>query len=245
MKIAIVTDIHEDFAMLEKAISAIKVNGYDLLVCLGDITGFAPTFYNHLPDANACLDLLKSEADIVLAGNHDLFSIQKLPSYHLEKNIPSNWHELSPAERKSISGNKVWLYEDEVLPELTLYNEKYLSSLNDQYIFETGNSRIMFSHFVYPDIAGFGQWFPYHIWELWPHFNLMKANGCNIGFVGHFHPEKLTVVRKFFWSNATKKDIVVDRKPAIIFCPPVVRGKFNSGCVIFDTSNNRLLSVYI
>ena len=45
MRIAIISDIHEDFAMLEKALAILKSVGYDMLVCLGDITGFAPEYY--------------------------------------------------------------------------------------------------------------------------------------------------------------------------------------------------------
>jgi 3',5'-cyclic AMP phosphodiesterase CpdA len=104
MRIAIITDIHEDFEMLEKAFAKIRSLGYDLLVCLGDVTGFAHQFYDHPPDANACLDLLRANAHLALAGNHDLFTAHRLPSYHIHNGIPGNWYELSFQEQFSPGG---------------------------------------------------------------------------------------------------------------------------------------------
>jgi predicted phosphodiesterase len=240
MRIAILSDIHEDFQMLERSMAILKTVGYDMLVCLGDITGFAPTFYNHIPDANACLDLLKDNADIVLAGNHDLFSTQRLPSYHLEKNIPYNWYNLTLKERFEVSNNNFWLYEDEENPNLSLSNELYLKGLQEWCVFDVGNRKILFSHFLQPDLLGIGRWFPYRVGELRPHFKYMEECNTTLAFVGHCHPEGVTVLSKLFWSAPSIETIRLGYKPRIVLCPAIVEGSKSSGFLIYETNSNEI-----
>jgi predicted phosphodiesterase len=241
MRIAIITDIHEDFPMLEKAYQTLKTNGYDLMVCLGDITGYATEYYSHNPDANACIDLLRQKADIVLAGNHDLFTSQRLPSYHLDKNIPQNWYELTLQERYKISENTIWLYEEEIFPVLTPENEVFLNSLDEWCVIDTGNRKIIFSHFLQPDLTGVGRWFPYRVVELRPHFRFMEENNSILAFVGHCHPEGFTVVSKLFWSVPSFSPIKIKQKSKIVLCPPIVSTKNPSSCLIFDTNTNEII----
>lgn len=72
MRIAIVSDIHEDYHKLLKALSLLKDSGYDMLVCLGDIAGYNAQYYQHTPDADKCIELIREQADIVVIGNNDL-----------------------------------------------------------------------------------------------------------------------------------------------------------------------------
>ncbi len=245
MRIAIISDIHEDFQMLEKAMAVLKYTGYDSLVCLGDITGFAPKYHSHTPDANACIDLIRSEANIVLAGNHDHFTSQRLPSYHLEMNIPSNWYELSKKDRFELSGNSLWLYEEELAPELSFENELFLASLNEWCIYEIGQKKILFSHFLKPDLSGVGTWFPYRVGELRPHFKFMEEHNSTLAFVGHCHVEAATRVSKLFWSEPTVGNIKIGLKPQIILCPAVVGSHRASGCMVYDTNSNEIISIAI
>lgn len=238
MRIAIVTDIHEDFEMLERAFRRIRSNGYDMLVCLGDITGFAPKFYKHRPDANACIDLLRESAHIVLAGNHDLYSSRKLPSYHLEKDIPINWYELTLAERYAISHNSLWLYEEEIEPELSAENIHYLRGLSEWASIQSGSRIILLSHFLQPDLAGVARWFPFRIGELRPHFRFMDENGASLCFVGHAHPDGYSILNRLFWSAPFLEPVKVKLKPRIVLCPAIVRSDRMSGYLIFDTRTN-------
>lgn len=240
MRIAIISDIHEDFRMLEKAITSLKSIGYDQLVCLGDITGFATEYYTHAPDANACIDLLRENADIVLAGNHDLHSSQRLPSYHLNKNIPLNWYDLTLEQRFAFSNNTLWLYEEEILPSLTPENEQFLRNLKEWCTIDLGDRKILFSHFLQPDLSGVSRWFPYRIHELRPHFRFMKECDCSLAFVGHCHPEGVAVVSKLFWSSPTFNAVRLKKKPRIVLCPAVTRGNKISGFAIFDSARNEI-----
>lgn len=237
MRIAIVTDIHEDFQMLEKAFGKLHSLGYDLLVCLGDITGFAPPYYDHPPDANACIDFLRQNAHFSLAGNHDLFSVQRLPSYHLEKKIPHNWYELSLAEQASLTGDKVWLYEVEVVPQLSPENRHYLETLPESKVLDTGRKKILFSHFTQPDLSGISRWFPFHTGELRQHQRLMKELDCQVAFAGHCHPQGISLAGKFSWVETGFSPARINHSPKIVFCPAIVNGRNPSGFVLFDTES--------
>ncbi|MFW5726189.1 MAG: metallophosphoesterase family protein, partial [Bacteroidota bacterium] len=153
MRIALISDIHEDIANLEKAMLAIENHGYDLLVCLGDITGYSPLYYSHEPNANACIDLLRSRKALVVAGNHDLYTCGRLPSYHAKKNIPKNWYSLSLNERIRLSKNKVWLYQEEVVPALNRENLGFLTGLKEWETIDDNGKRYLFTHFFLPDMA--------------------------------------------------------------------------------------------
>lgn len=242
MRIAIISDIHEDIVMLERAMAILKSVGYDMLVCLGDITGFAPEYYSHTPNANACIDILKEHAHIVLAGNHDLYSAQRLPSYHLEKNIPHNWYELTIEKRYELSNNTLWLYEEEVEPELTPENEKYLHNLHEWFVFDADGKKILFSHFLQPDLSGIGRWFPYRVGELRPHFRFMEELGVTLGFVGHCHPEGTTLLSKLFWPGPAIGNLKVGYKPRIVLCPAIVSGGKPSGCIVYNAKTNEISS---
>lgn len=235
MRIAIISDIHEDFESLEKAFERMRRVGYDLLVCLGDITGFASEFYSHTSNANACIDLLKEFAQISLAGNHDLFTSRRLPSYYAEKAIPENWFELSISKQQQLLGNKIWLYEDEVHPVLSSDNHQYLQSLHEWEVLDTGSKKILFSHFVKPDLAGVGRWFPIQTGQLRQHFRFMEEMGCCVAFTGHCHTEGLSLVSRYLWSKPSFEKTTINNSPKIALCPALVNNcKCLPGFIIFD-----------
>ena len=235
MRIAIITDIHEDFRMLEKAFGKLQSLGYDLLVCLGDITGFSSQFYDHSPDANACIDFLRQNAHFSLAGNHDLFSVQRLPSYHLERQMPCNWYELSREEQVSLTGDTLWLYEAEITPQLSHENRRYLQSLPEFQVFDTGRKKILFSHFMKPDHSGVSRWFPVFSGELRHHQRLMKEKDCRIAFAGHCHPQGISMAGKLSWTEPGFSQVRVKNSPKIVFCPAIVNGRSPCGFVLYDS----------
>jgi predicted phosphodiesterase len=240
MKLAIITDIHEDFASLERAFRAIDSEGCDAVICLGDITGFSPAFYSHIPDANACLDLLRDKADFVIAGNHDLFTSGRLPSYHARKKIPENWYQLSLADRIRISKNKIWLYLDEAVPELSLENIKFLQGLKEWEVLESNGQKHLFTHFFQPDMSGISRWFPFNNLEIQEHFRFMKEMDCRISFAGHSHPQGLIAVNRWFWADPIQKSLHIKKYHKAFICPAVVGERYQSSFTIFDTVNSIL-----
>ncbi|MFP5514961.1 MAG: metallophosphoesterase family protein [Alphaproteobacteria bacterium] len=64
MKIALISDIHANLEALQATLDAIRAEGVERIVCLGDIVG-----YN--TDAAACVALLRQAGAVCIAGNHD------------------------------------------------------------------------------------------------------------------------------------------------------------------------------
>jgi predicted phosphodiesterase len=245
MRIALITDIHEDFQMLEKSILKLERKGYDILVCLGDITGYSPLFYSHAPNAAACIEFIRERADVVVVGNHDLFTSQRLPSYHARKNIPEHWYELTYIQQQQLSRNKLWLYEDEVIPVLSASNIEFLNGLKEWAVLENGNEKYLFTHFFHPDISGVGRWFPSTNFEIRTHFQFMKEMGCTLAFVGHAHPPGPTLINRFSWSNQGYKTVPVKERHKAVICPSITDDRAPGCCSIFDTDKKEITPVLI
>ncbi|HSV87381.1 MAG TPA: metallophosphoesterase [Bacteroidales bacterium] len=246
MRIAIIADIHEDFEMLEKAFKLLKKVGYDYLVCLGDITGYAVEFYHHQPNANACLDLLRENADLVIAGNHDLHICERLPSYYQKIKIPANWYELSQIERKTFSNNGLWLYEEELIPEVFDRNQQFLQNLPEFEILCQNGTGLLFSHFVQPDLCGLTRWFPQNTIGLRKHFRFMKQMEVTYSFVGHTHPWGMSVAGWFVWNDGYfAGEHKLKNRRQVVFCPPITGNKKKSGFIIFNTKSIGLTSYWL
>jgi diadenosine tetraphosphatase ApaH/serine/threonine PP2A family protein phosphatase len=73
MKVLVISDIHANLAAFEAVLAdaKVKVPGYDIVWCLGDVVGYGP-------DPNECIDLLRTLPNICLAGNHDWAVLGKL-----------------------------------------------------------------------------------------------------------------------------------------------------------------------
>ncbi len=65
MRVAVVSDIHSNLHALEAVLAAIEAEAPDELWCLGDLVGYGPR-------PNECCALIAEQADVCLAGNHDL-----------------------------------------------------------------------------------------------------------------------------------------------------------------------------
>jgi len=241
MRIAIVSDIHEDIEMLEKAFQTIQKAGYDLLVCLGDITGYAKEFYQHWPNANACIELIRENADLVIAGNHDLFLAGKLPSYYQKFQVPENWYKLSLEERRVFSDNGLWLYEEELIPQLTAPNLQFLSALPEFEILRQDGTGLIFSHFVLPDLCGITNWFPQNTLELRNHFRFMAQTNVSYSFVGHTHPWSASVAGRLVWNDDFFPGrLLLKKSPQIVFCPPITGNKKKSGFIVYDSKSKEI-----
>ncbi|MDP3462215.1 MAG: metallophosphoesterase [Bacteroidales bacterium] len=244
MRIALITDIHEDIIRLEKALAMLQSEGYDQMICLGDVTGFSPLYYAHRADAEACVLLLRKYAHVILAGNHDLFTCRRLPSNHSELGIPSDWYALSPAQRKAVSAGRHWLYEDEAESELSPESFRFLQQMQDFHVVEDQFGRYLFSHFLKPDLYGIRRRFPASVFGLRHHFRFMKQQGCNLAFIGHAHPPGPAVSKWMWWSNPVTNSYVLKKNEKIVICPALVSGQNASAGIIFDTAKTEIRTIY-
>jgi predicted phosphodiesterase len=247
MKIAIISDIHDDYISLLPAARLIEQKKCDEIVCLGDIVGYSIPFYDYLDtrDASNCVQWVKANCKYVVAGNHDLFAARKAPvSKVRDFKYPENWYSFSYSERKEISENALWLYEDNELSAL-LNDEDihYLYHLPESVIVEIEGKNCFFSHFIYPDLSGSAKEFLYAYRDIVDHLTHLKENNCNLSFSGHMHFEginklsdkkivkigfgKKTTLNSFDWSSV----------------PSISNSKNANGFIIWDTRLNLIETI--
>ncbi|MBN1950679.1 MAG: metallophosphoesterase family protein [Bacteroidales bacterium] len=248
MKLALISDIHEDVVNLKLALYKLEKQGCDEVVCLGDISGFSVPHYRYFDtrDAHECLRLVRENCRLVVLGNHDLQAAGRLPAYCPDFNFPANWYSLDYHQRKELGYKKVWLYDhDELDPLYTLADKEYLSSLPEFGILEAGNRKLFLSHYVYPNLSGSLLDFYHTAPEYRKHLEFMNGKGCRLGFGGHFHAGGLTIAthEKLLRRGFRRK--VKPPADSVILVPSVAGNKMNNGFCIFDTDEDTVRAVHL
>ncbi len=72
MRVAIVSDVHGNRHALEAVFADIRESRCQELWCLGDVVGYGA-------DPRACIELIRANAAVCLAGNHDLGVLGRVP----------------------------------------------------------------------------------------------------------------------------------------------------------------------
>lgn len=145
MKLALISDIHEDVVNLTKAFPLIEKAGCDEIACLGDIVGFSAPYYKYhdTRNANECIRLISKNAKYVLAGNHDHYAIRKLPEHIPGFELPKYWYSLPFHQRLEISERKLWLYEENELSALlSEKSAQWISELPEKLTMQTEHSHL-------------------------------------------------------------------------------------------------------
>ncbi|MBU0488432.1 MAG: metallophosphatase family protein [Bacteroidetes bacterium] len=237
MKIAIFSDIHEDYPRLAEASKLAEKKKCDQCFCLGDITGYSAPYYTHFEtrDANSCVELVKSKCAYSVSGNHDLFALRKIPEFKAGFDYPETWYSLDFSVRQKLSQGLLWLYEDEELsPLLDQTSKKYLNDLPEYQIATLNDQDFLLSHFILPDISGSQRSFPIDSDDYVQHFEFMEENNCMIAFCGHAHPEGALIatsrkVKTLIFGVHSLKE-----RPQIIIAPPIASSRRTNGFMIFD-----------
>jgi predicted phosphodiesterase len=244
MRIAIISDIHEDIESLRKVVHRIEKTGFDRLVCLGDISGFSVPFYHYHADRRAhdCLSLLREKSAVIVPGNHDYHAARMLPKHSPAFGFPADWYEMEYSERKALSNNEIWLHEENDLdPLYTKEDIRYLRTLSDYHVMkDAGDRGILFSHFVWPNMAGFVKSFSTEPEEFSQHFDFMAELGCTISFTGHAHVRgwNMAIPRYFRYYRYGRRRL--SAFPVCVGIPPATRHKNRSGFCIFDAGRSLL-----
>jgi len=240
MKIAFISDIHEDIDYLKLAINKIERLNCDFIVCLGDIVGFSVPYYNYFDsrNANLCIELISKNAKYSVIGNHDHYAIKKTPKNTLLKNIDKNWYNLSYEERKEIATNEIWLFEDNELSALLNKSSiDWLNSLEEFLKIEADNISILVSHFIFPNITGFGKKFIKFSENFNEHIEFMINNDCQLSFFGHIHEDGLMTFKEKSNIIKLKKSEIITNGINCVGIPAIARSARYSGFAVFDTSN--------
>lgn len=133
----------------------------------------------------------------MVAGNHDHYAIRKLPSVVPGFDLPENWYSLSFQQRFAVAGHGLWLYEENELSALlTEESADWISKLPEQILIPAGESTILLSHFLSPDITGITTNFLVKTRDFSSHLELMNEHHAHLAFFGHTHQCGLFVVMK-------------------------------------------------
>jgi len=224
VRLAILSDIHEDLKSLKKVLKKIDIKGFDLIICLGDISGFSEPFYRYPQsrNASACLDLVRQRCDIIIPGNHDLHAAGKIP-------------ELPPG-----AGYEYWQHEKDLDPGYDKEEIAFLASLPKYRILSTPEYNILLSHYLEPNLSGLIKGFYSSGRELEAHFQKMQKHNCSLGITGHAHTRGFYLALPQEFRHYGYRRLHLKSFPVIIGIPPVTRHKYRTGFCIFDTESHLL-----
>lgn len=100
MKIGIISDVHSNVEALGTALDWLDEQGFDQIICLGDVVGYGA-------DPNPCCELLRERVDVTLLGNHDaaVIGVMDISYYYAAARDAIFW------TRKQLNAeNFQWLY---------------------------------------------------------------------------------------------------------------------------------------
>jgi predicted phosphodiesterase len=239
MKIAIISDIHEDLKSLEQALRKIDSLHCNEIICLGDISGYSSPYHAYIKTRNAheCLNLIKSNCKTVILGNHDIHAATIIPQNCAFFHFPENWYQMNYQERKKLSDNTLWLHDHQDIDPL--YSDEdttYLRSLSESAIYTDSKSNMLFSHYAFPNISGIKKDFYTYRFEFQQHFKFMKTKECTISFIAHSHPNWLYSVTKDSLKQHSFNDSVVLNETICIGIPPITSPQNKNGFCVFDTN---------
>lgn len=238
MKIGFISDIHEDYAALLKAVRVLEKARCDALICLGDIVGFSYPYQRYFGsrDAEACVTLVRQTCAAAVAGNHDLFAVRRIPNHTAGFHYGDKWYEQDEATRLRKSRNRLWRYEEYDVPlRLGTTSVEYLRALPEFATPLMDEIPIFISHFHYPDLSG-SLVRSLRRDQLLKHIEFIRANKCMLSFSGHGHPEGFAraengrLLFDGFGSHA------IHRSEQWIVSPAVARTERVSGVLAFDTN---------
>lgn len=253
MKIGIFTDIHENAEMLRKALKMADANKCDELVCLGDIVGYDPRFYNYTQgrSAKTCVNLIRSTCRWIVPGNHDLNAAKRFPGFSNGFVYPDKWFELNGAERKEASQRKVWCYDGDAPSDLGEDEVEFLKSLPEYILTNAPAISCLFSHYIYPDFTGSTTGYVERNHELRGLWNFLNLQGVKYSFSGHSHTcftgfaypmrknNAVSSLLKAIHSNPSDSMNLGD-ETMMLLLPPVTGEKGKTGFSIFDSTSMKL-----
>lgn len=242
MRIAIVSDVHEDVVSLKKVLRRIDRCGYDRLVCLGDISGFSLPFYKYgkTRDASACLSLLRGRGALIVPGNHDYSAAQRVPVCVGSHRLPKNWYQMTFEQQVELTEGKIWLHKDDLEPGYSDEEIAYLRSLPEFEVMDVGEYRVLFSHYAYPNLAGFEKGF--YAWEadFKEHFKFMDENNCGVSFTGHAHSRGFYLVRPQSFRHYSYRSVYLKDEPLCVGIPPVTSHRIRRGFCMLDSERGSI-----
>ena len=252
MKIGIITDIHENVKILEETLRKAEENKCDELACLGDIVGFDTRFYDNSIErcAKSCVELIESNFRWVVAGNHDLNSVSRFPSWSNGFEYPENWFMIQTDERKLLADGKVWTYEFDSPNNLTEKEREFLEKIPEYIIPELEGNRILFSHYIYPDFTGSTTIYAERNIQIRKHWDFMNSNMVKVSLIGHSHSNFAGFAYKNqglsvkAFHSIPNNDFLLGDDSVVVLLPPLSGDRGKTGFTIYDTATRRLSLIH-
>lgn len=120
MRALIISDIHANLVALEAVLEATK-DQYDVIWCLGDVVGYGPR-------PNECVELMRTESQLCLMGNHDWATLGR-PGIDV--------NDFNPQARSAV----LWTRE-----QMTQDNSDYLDALPDEPLSPPDADMVLLTH---------------------------------------------------------------------------------------------------
>jgi len=140
MRYLVLSDIHSNLEAFQSVLD--DAGPVDEIWCLGDVVGYGP-------DPNACVELLRSQGHICIAGNHDWATLGKLDL----RDFNPDAREANLWNRKQLSAENL-AYLD-ALPETLVRGDFTLTHGSPrhpiwEYIIYPSTAEVNFQHFQTP-----------------------------------------------------------------------------------------------
>jgi len=246
MLLGILSDIHEDIVRLSEGLIILKSRAVDELVCLGDLVGYSPRYYDFSKtrDPNAVVSTLSEKCSCAVIGNHDLYALRRVPVNKEFFPYPENWYGLSLKDRQEVSSGQVYLYDDEEMPlSLSPANVRYLESLPEYCVKSFDDHKILLSHYAFPDCTGSSTTEILKSEQLASHFAMMNELDCIYGISGHDHSVGAKVFTASAMSEYSFGAILLPREAAWLNGPAVACQKSTRNAVSIYDSDRRTLEI--
>ncbi len=247
MRIGFISDIHEDIDNLRLAVKKLEAKSCEKIVCLGDIVGFSGLHYPYesTRSAERCVKLIQAICEVTVAGNHELFAIQKIPAYNAGFEYPDDWYKKSIEEQDNISKGLLWDYSTELENDLSSNSVDFLKALPESKILEVEGLKLHCSHFHYPNFSGSKAEWPTNVLKLRQHFLYTKDRDIDYSFSGHGHYSGALCAGRMRMHQFDFGDRLSLGNWKWISGPAVARNKNASGCMFLDTQSMELEIIQI
>jgi len=149
MKYAIFSDIHGNVDALLAVLKDIKSRSIDTIICLGDVVGY-------YPDPERCIDLVRDNVALCVAGNHDYAAINRIDiqtfTYYAYAAMEWTRNHISERAKEFLAGLPLTIEKDGIFyTHSSPSNPKdwiYVFPDSEDAVFEAFNSLVFKLNFI-------------------------------------------------------------------------------------------------
>ena len=245
MKIAFISDIHEDIQNLEKSLVMAEKSGCQKIICLGDIFGYGLHQNKHYrqPDFDMLYSIVRKHVDMIVLGNHDVHHLGRIPDELKNNPVPDNWFDLYFDERSKIAGDKVYLHQDDIPPAMNSRAMNFFRKFHYFSQHEFAGEKVFLSHYLYPNLSGTVSGFYLSPGEMSAHFDYLRQQSVRYSFCGHGHPNGAVMCYPHIMRIENMGSFHLKKTPVAIICPSISKSNRFSGFITFDFKE-KVLDIY-